>query len=256
MDTKNPGPSRNRKRPQYLQDFYENGTQKSANSSDNESLEENNVKFKTNATDACGLCGSELVSSSYRWNFTKTTGASKLSYAEVLNNFLGETNQNTNNTSVYFDGFLCFKCKNSVLELDLLQQKIVGVKMSILHKMKKKKEKHPSKTNSEYHKIKEEVFTDKFKKARQSFGMTDVERAKLRNLPAEHKIQVKKHSRTGVVFIIESLKEKKGGKYLVKWENYPEDESTWESRSTIPAKILQVNLHFYTYITNNFFSVL
>lgn len=246
MDTENYPSSRNRKRPRYLQDFYENGTEKSSNGSDNESFEEHNVKFKTNVTDACSLCGSELVSTSYRWNLTKTTGASNLSYAEVLNNFLGESNQNANNTSEYFDGFLCFKCKNSVLELDLLQQKIVGVKMTILNKMKKKKEKHPCETNSlkrEYHNIKEEIFTEKLKKPRQSLGMTDVERAKLRNLPAEHKIQVKKHSRTGVVFIIESLREKKGGKYLVKWENYPEDESTWEPRSTIPPKILQVNLH-------------
>ena len=42
------------------------------------------------------------------------------------------------------------------------------------------------------------------------------------------------------VYIIESLREKKGNQFLVKWENYSEDENTWEPRSSIPDNILQV----------------
>ena len=33
--------------------------------------------------------------------------------------------------------------------------------------------------------------------------------------------------------------EKKGSKYLVKWENYPEEQNTWEPRSAIPKEIIE-----------------
>merc|ERR1712013_512334 len=41
------------------------------------------------------------------------------------------------------------------------------------------------------------------------------------------------------VYIIESLREKKGNNFLVKWENYPEEENTWEPRTAIPGFILK-----------------
>ena len=42
------------------------------------------------------------------------------------------------------------------------------------------------------------------------------------------------------VYNVEALMEKKGSKYLVKWENFPEDQNTWEPKSSIPALILKV----------------
>ena len=42
------------------------------------------------------------------------------------------------------------------------------------------------------------------------------------------------------IYIIESLIEKNGSKYLVKWENYSSDQNTWEPKSSIPAFILKV----------------
>ena len=42
------------------------------------------------------------------------------------------------------------------------------------------------------------------------------------------------------VYIIESLIKKNGSKFLVKWENYPEDQSTWEPKASIPEFILKV----------------
>ena len=39
---------------------------------------------------------------------------------------------------------------------------------------------------------------------------------------------------------IEALVERKGSKYLVKWENFPEDQNTWEPKSSIPAFIRKV----------------
>ena len=44
------------------------------------------------------------------------------------------------------------------------------------------------------------------------------------------------------VYIIESLIKKNGSKFLVKWENYPEDQSTWEPKASIPEFILKVGL--------------
>jgi len=41
------------------------------------------------------------------------------------------------------------------------------------------------------------------------------------------------------VYNIEALMEKKGSKYLVKWENFPEDQNTWEPKSSIPALFLK-----------------
>ena len=46
----------------------------------------------------------------------------------------------------------------------------------------------------------------------------------------------------GVVYTIESLVEKKGTNYLVKWENFPESQNTWEPSSAIPSSILKVQL--------------
>ena len=42
------------------------------------------------------------------------------------------------------------------------------------------------------------------------------------------------------IYTIEALIAKKGSKYLVKWENYPHDQNTWEPRSAIPPFIVKV----------------
>jgi len=41
------------------------------------------------------------------------------------------------------------------------------------------------------------------------------------------------------VYNIEALMEKKGSKFLVKWENYPEDQNTWEPQCLIPDLIIK-----------------
>merc|ERR1719481_1245394 len=50
----------------------------------------------------------------------------------------------------------------------------------------------------------------------------------------------KKKRRTNVdEYNIESLLQKKGSKYLVKWESYSEDYNSWEPKTSIPEFILQ-----------------
>ena len=50
------------------------------------------------------------------------------------------------------------------------------------------------------------------------------------------------------VYNIESLVEKKGSIYLVKWENYPEDQNTWESKCSIPDCVREVNNSFLNFV--------
>jgi hypothetical protein len=42
------------------------------------------------------------------------------------------------------------------------------------------------------------------------------------------------------VYNIEALVEKKGSPYLVKQENYPDDQNTWEHYCSIPESIVEV----------------
>ena len=68
------------------------------------------------------------------------------------------------------------------------------------------------------------------------------------NKPVKEKIQkeVKPTKKTKPapveedVYNVEALMEKKGSKYLVKWENWPADQNTWEPKSSIPAFIVEV----------------
>ena len=42
------------------------------------------------------------------------------------------------------------------------------------------------------------------------------------------------------IYTIEALVDKKGSKYLVKWENFPHEQNTWEPKSAIPPFIIKV----------------
>jgi len=49
----------------------------------------------------------------------------------------------------------------------------------------------------------------------------------------------KLNTKTEEVYIVEALLEKKGSKFLVKWENYSEDWNSWEPRSGLPSFIIK-----------------
>ena len=71
------------------------------------------------------------------------------------------------------------------------------------------------------------------------------------------KAEVKNNAEEEEVYIIESLLEKKGSKYLVKWENFTKEYNTWEPKSSIPANIVQVSkqIHNLKSIENIFSSL-
>merc|ERR1712193_164427 len=49
----------------------------------------------------------------------------------------------------------------------------------------------------------------------------------------------KSSARKKDVYNVETLLEKKGNKYLVKWEGYSDKDNTWEPASSIPKHILK-----------------
>ena len=70
------------------------------------------------------------------------------------------------------------------------------------------------------------------------------------NKPKETKAAAKrdKINTTGdEVFYVESLLEKRGYKYFVKWENYPESYNSWEPRFGLPEYIVKVDSSLYCY---------
>ena len=178
----------------------------------------------------------------------------------------------------FTSGYLCIFCKVPISDLDLLQHKIIGLMKVVLlraegklksltqeNKIKsetqgllnddllKTKYQNMKKRNQNRRKPKlkandadtqsdsepdAEDTGSRPKRDKPSGAMSDIERAKIKNLPADLKFQVKKRSKKDP-FIIEFLKEKKGNTYLVKWENRHENENSWEPRSKIPSDVLE-----------------
>ena len=127
-----------------------------------------------------------------------------------------------------------FKSKKPVHEENLLKTKYQNMK-----KKNKNRRKPNLKANDAETKSDSEPDTgSRPKRDKPSGAMSDIERAKIKNLPADLKFQVKKRSKKDP-FIIEFLKEKKGNTYLVKWENRHENENSWEPRSKIPSDVLE-----------------
>ena len=112
-------------------------------------------------------------------------------------------------------------------------------KAKIERKHCKNRRKHkPAVIESESDDEMDELDSTRPKREKPTSIMSDIERAKIKNLPIDLKFQVKKRSKADP-YIIEYLKEKKGSLFLVKWENRHEDENTWENRSKIPPDVLQ-----------------
>ena len=58
--------------------------------------------------------------------------------------------------------------------------------------------------------------------------------------PQKHEKKEKSKKVKEEEYIIEMLVKREGNKYLVKWENFPVAQNTWEPRSSIPRFILEV----------------
>ena len=235
MDLSSP---RKRKRPSYLDDFFETLVEEEAPISKKKttttSSAAQSVK-KDESTQGCCLCGAIPDTAETKWDLTSTTGASKFTFSNVLNKMFAESQLPPSVQKQDFSsGFLCQNCKEFVSELDQLQNQVIGVKKNIIHSFKKSKT-TDKKTQETI--VPEPPISEKKK-----------QKTIVPEPPASEKIAKKKTKKAPKedVYIIESLREKKGNNFLVKWENYPEEENTWEPRGAIPGFILKV---FISHIT-------
>ena len=122
-------------------------------------------------------------------------------------------------------GVLCTLCKNSVLNLYRLQYELREAKNGIVNAYKQSRK--PTQQQEDAVIVNGDAITTKKKVENKT----------------KQKLQDKVNNEPDDVYIIESLQEKDGDKFLVKWDNYSEDENTWEPRSSIPDYILQVSKH-------------
>ena len=366
---------RKRKKPTYLNDFVQNPEEtedleppdemktnkKLKRAADLDDLEKSGIEEKEqeekeilvdSVEGQCSLCEERLDTGTGQEDIKNPTGSSDSSYATILNAVFNNSQHLPSDQAiprlVFSSGQICRLCKDPIKHLDLLQNKVIGLKKVILTRAskklegisgkqkeeesipepeadvvddghltnaKKKKRKKVSFENShsassdksvrrrieqtevsspesdcvqeedvddvtkvqkkrrpmptakkvslKYQENSPSVSSDKSARPRSEQKelsspnsddkpvrprrekpqntMSDIEKAKIKNLKSEMKFSVKKRSQSDV-YIIEYLKEKAGGKYLVKWENRHESENTWENKNKIPSSVLQVNL--------------
>ena len=128
-------------------------------------------------------------------------------------------------------GVLCTLCKNSVLNLYRLQYELREAKNVIVTTYKQSRKPDNQKNDAAI--VNGEVIATK----------KTVENKTSQKIEEEVAIKKRKvnDETEDEVYSIEALKEKDGDKFLVKWDNFSEDENTWEPRSSIPDYILQVS---------------
>ena len=139
-----------------------------------------------------------------KWDLMYTTGPSKFSLSDILNTLFEEEHLPPSITKPYFSTGFLCKVCKDFVR-DLDQLQHEIVSMKKSIISRLKKAKHPEKKKKE---------------------------------------AMDSHPDARNVYNIESLKEKKGNNFLVKWENYPEEENTWEPRTSIPSFILKVFVSF------------
>ena len=123
MDLSSP---RKRKRPSYLDDFFETLVEEEAPISKKKtttSFAQNAKKDESN--EDCCLCGAIHDTPGTKWDLTSTTGASKFTFSNVLNKLFAESQLPPSVQKQDFSsGFLCQNCKEFVSELDQLQNQV------------------------------------------------------------------------------------------------------------------------------------
>ena len=168
----------------------------------------------------CFLCTN--TAEIFQHDMKDTLADTKYTFSDVLCKlFKKEKLPLVLNDKDFTNGMLCSRCKDKVDNLYKLQYELREVKNEIVNIFWKSQ-----KTKNENENVSDKASVKKGKNKASETG-DDI------------KDEVKDESGDDV-YIIESLREKKGNQFLVKWENYSEDENTWEPRSSIPDNILQV----------------
>jgi len=234
---------RKRKRPSYLtESFLESDSEDEA-----PTYKKKAVTNEDNSD--CFLCANAIKSSG-KCIITDNIGSSEHSFSEVLRKLFNKEQLPKSLTNKDFSkGNLCTSCTDLVGDLFRLQHELRGVKNDIVNTFKKSQ--NPGKLEA----VSEATDTATKETPDTATKETpDTATKETPNKKKEVKESVKQEKEKSVkkkpvtkkpkapkedVYIIESLKEKTGNKFLVKWENFPDAESTWEPKSSIPDYIVQ-----------------
>jgi len=194
----------------------------------------------------CFLCGKN-ISQPEPPELDSKIGSSRHTFNEVLTKlFHKEKLPQSLITRVPANGILCAKCSDLVSELFRLQHELRGVKNDIVNTFTAAQE-NCSMENGVPEVLHEngiaENMNETFQMTPEKLKKTQEKKTKApeKSIKKQErkKSTDKKSSKAEVLYIIESLKERKGSKYLVKWENFPDSENTWEPKSSIPDYIVQ-----------------
>jgi hypothetical protein len=221
-----------RKRPTYLPDFLQSDSESDGESKSNKNKKKGIKKVvqviqKNEQKPQCLLCSK---STGAKCSISDTIGTSEHTLAEVLSKLFQKehlpTKLKENDLS---KKLLCVECKDMVEDLFRLQDSLRGMKNKIVS-MFKKSQKSCGKNKEAEESCTEEPKTKQSAEKNKKVKKTEKEKKKQVHYPEDD------------VYIIELLKEKKGNKFLVKWENFSEDEDSWEPQSSIPDYMVQVNI--------------
>ena len=183
---------------------------------------------KTEDKSGCLLCRKSEGS-----KCSQPIGTSENTFAEVLSKLFHKERLPTKlDEKAISKELLCRECRVLVEEVFKLQHELREKKNIIVNMFIKSQNisyGREEKTNSESEKSKKE--NKKHKKRKKQGEKEDKE-----------------------IFIIESLLEKKGDKYLVKWENYSKEYDSWEPASSVPNHIVQVKIYFTLFLNHHFTS--
>jgi len=207
-----------------------------------------NIESIEESTPYCSLCGKTMEASSTVWDMSAGSGPSCFSFAAVVEKLIKEEQLTETFTNTDFlRGILCTVCKDIVTILDKLQSEVVKVKSSIISMLRNNE--HIEKKNVVEQGKAEAIYqtmVGKWKRIGES-GTSQIcqentqvqnscdKSAMKVNLP---KIEENKNEKKGKEKV-ESLLEKRGYKYLVKWKNCSEASNSWEARFALPTLIVK-----------------
>ena len=164
----------------------------------------------------------------------KSKLSSTHSYLQVLTKLFQKENIQDELTGTdYSNSALCFKCKPLLDDLFRLQHQLRIKKNEIVKTFK------TSRNNScDNFQSNEEPIEDV-----NDATELDLDNSSSKTTPIPSKKTVVKEKKSTArkkdVYNVETLLEKKGNKYLVKWEGYSDKDNTWEPASSIPKHILK-----------------
>jgi len=176
-------------------------------------------KKKKDGKVECLLCKSAAGA---KCGVTTLLPTSQYTYSDVLSKLIIKEHLSPHlNEEEQEHGVLCAECQGLLDNLFTMQHQLRKVKNDVVGIFKK------TRAPEKEAKKKKEESTDEVK-AKKPKANKEKEEEKVDDTANDDE-----------VYIIEMLLEKKGNKYLVKWENYGKEENSWEPKASIPDNIIQ-----------------